>query len=246
MSRNVIDQCIRDSLSAYFRDLDGEQPSNMYNMVLEAVERPLFRPQYFDRIVGWGGGDAINNLVKYCGPGLQLISFDPKASISMLGPEAFADDETIERVKLLTTENGQLRAELGADLRDAREFGPQSVHEREAVRDPAIEGRVDAREAGLGEPVRRLRMGGGAQQGAADRERADHAVPHDAGLAAESCRHDGQAEVPAFLRSGVPDVEPGIVLDLDPARFQGGEPQAHFRVEAQGCAESFSWTKRAR
>ncbi|AJG17973.1 MULTISPECIES: Fis family transcriptional regulator [Cupriavidus] len=41
MSRNAIDQCIRDSLGAYFRDLDGEEPSNMYNMVLEAVERPL-------------------------------------------------------------------------------------------------------------------------------------------------------------------------------------------------------------
>jgi hypothetical protein len=64
----------------------------------EAIERPLFRPQYFDRIVGWGGGDAINNLVKYLGPGLQLISFDPKASISMLGPEAFSDEETIQKV----------------------------------------------------------------------------------------------------------------------------------------------------
>lgn len=41
MSRNTIDQCIRDSLDTYFRDLDGEVPSNMYNMVLEAVERPL-------------------------------------------------------------------------------------------------------------------------------------------------------------------------------------------------------------
>ena len=41
MSRNAIDQCIRDSLDTYFRDLDGEVPSNMYNMVLEAVERPL-------------------------------------------------------------------------------------------------------------------------------------------------------------------------------------------------------------
>ena len=41
MSRNAIDQCIRDSLDTYFRDLDGEEPSNMYNMVLEAVERPL-------------------------------------------------------------------------------------------------------------------------------------------------------------------------------------------------------------
>jgi hypothetical protein len=64
----------------------------------EAVERALFRPQYFDRIVGWGGGDAINNLIRYLGPGLQLISFDPKASISMIGPEAFASDETMEEV----------------------------------------------------------------------------------------------------------------------------------------------------
>ncbi|MCB2074079.1 MAG: long-chain-fatty-acyl-CoA reductase [Novosphingobium sp.] len=64
----------------------------------EAIERTLFRPQYFDRIVGWGGGDAINNLIKYLGPGLQLISFDPKASISMIGPEAFKDDETMEEV----------------------------------------------------------------------------------------------------------------------------------------------------
>jgi hypothetical protein len=64
----------------------------------EATERALFRPQYFDRIVGWGGGDAINNLIRYLGPGLQLISFDPKASISMLGPEAFADEATMEDV----------------------------------------------------------------------------------------------------------------------------------------------------
>jgi Fis family transcriptional regulator len=41
MSRNAIDQCVRDSLDTYFRDLDGEEPSNMYNMVLEAVERPM-------------------------------------------------------------------------------------------------------------------------------------------------------------------------------------------------------------
>jgi hypothetical protein len=64
----------------------------------EAVERTLFRPQYFDRIVGWGGGDAINNLIKYLGPGLQLISFDPKASISMIGPEAFASEEAMDEV----------------------------------------------------------------------------------------------------------------------------------------------------
>ncbi|MCE7797303.1 long-chain-fatty-acyl-CoA reductase [Sphingobium sufflavum] len=60
------------------------------------VEPILFRPQYFDRIVGWGGGDAINNLVKYVGPGLQLVSFDPKTSISMVGKEAFDSEEALD------------------------------------------------------------------------------------------------------------------------------------------------------
>ena len=56
----------------------------------------LYRPQYFDKIVAWGGGDAINNVIKYLGPGFQLVSFDPKTSISMVGKEAFASDETLE------------------------------------------------------------------------------------------------------------------------------------------------------
>ncbi len=64
----------------------------------DATERVLFRPQYFDKIVAWGGGDAINNVIKYLGPGLQLVSFDPKTSISMVGREALADDETMDRV----------------------------------------------------------------------------------------------------------------------------------------------------
>jgi hypothetical protein len=64
----------------------------------EAIETTLYRPQYFDRIVAWGGGDAIKNVIRYLGPGLQLISFDPKSSISMIGPEAFGSDATIEEV----------------------------------------------------------------------------------------------------------------------------------------------------
>jgi hypothetical protein len=62
----------------------------------DSVERVLYRPQYFDKIVAWGGGDAINNVIKYLGPGFQLISFDPKTSISMAGKEAFASDETLD------------------------------------------------------------------------------------------------------------------------------------------------------
>ena len=60
----------------------------------EVVERTIYRPQFFDRIVAWGGGPAIMNVIRYLGPGLQLISFDPKSSISLVGRAVFesADD----------------------------------------------------------------------------------------------------------------------------------------------------------
>jgi Fis family transcriptional regulator len=33
--------CMRRSLNRYFKDLDGEQPAEIYGMVLGAVEKPL-------------------------------------------------------------------------------------------------------------------------------------------------------------------------------------------------------------
>ncbi|MET0364230.1 MAG: acyl-CoA reductase [Sphingobium sp.] len=64
----------------------------------ERVEQAIYRPQYFDKIVAWGGGDAISNVIKYLMPGLQLVSFDPKTSISLIGAEALEDDATLEDV----------------------------------------------------------------------------------------------------------------------------------------------------
>jgi hypothetical protein len=71
----------------------------------ERIERMVYRPQYFDRIIAWGGGPAINNVIKYLGPGIQLVSFDPKASISMIGAEAFTSDERIAEVAELAAED---------------------------------------------------------------------------------------------------------------------------------------------
>lgn len=36
-----IEECVRASLESYFSDLGGEMPSNMYDMVLRLVEKPL-------------------------------------------------------------------------------------------------------------------------------------------------------------------------------------------------------------
>jgi hypothetical protein len=62
------------------------------------VESVLFRPQFFDKIIAWGGEGAIRNAVRYLGPGLDLVSFDPKTSISVIGPEAFESPEATRRV----------------------------------------------------------------------------------------------------------------------------------------------------
>ena len=41
MSKKKIEDCIRDSLNAYFQDMDGVEPHGMYDMLLNAVEKPL-------------------------------------------------------------------------------------------------------------------------------------------------------------------------------------------------------------
>lgn len=41
MSKKKIDECIRDSLNDYFRDMAGEEPYGMYDMLLNVVEKPL-------------------------------------------------------------------------------------------------------------------------------------------------------------------------------------------------------------
>lgn len=64
----------------------------------QRIESTLYRPQYFDKIVAWGGGDAINNVIRYLGPGLELVAFNPKTSISMVGAEAFISDAVIDQV----------------------------------------------------------------------------------------------------------------------------------------------------
>lgn len=77
---------IRSMSAVYWRGGDKE------------IERAIYRPQYFDKIVAWGGGDAINNVIGYLMPGLQLVSFDPKTSISMVGVEAFDSDDVMDDV----------------------------------------------------------------------------------------------------------------------------------------------------
>ena len=41
MSKKHFEECVRESLQGYFRDLGGETPDGMYDMLVRVVEKPL-------------------------------------------------------------------------------------------------------------------------------------------------------------------------------------------------------------
>jgi Fis family transcriptional regulator, factor for inversion stimulation protein len=41
MSQHDLGKSVTDSLEQYFRDLDGERPAAIYDMVLKSVEKPM-------------------------------------------------------------------------------------------------------------------------------------------------------------------------------------------------------------
>ncbi len=43
MSNTQLQDCVRENLEAYFRDLNGTEPSDMHGMLMRAVEKPLLQ-----------------------------------------------------------------------------------------------------------------------------------------------------------------------------------------------------------
>ena len=41
MTPKPIEQCVRENLELYFRDLGGEEPHSMHEMLIKLVEKPL-------------------------------------------------------------------------------------------------------------------------------------------------------------------------------------------------------------
>jgi hypothetical protein len=64
----------------------------------ERIEAYLYDPRRIEKIIAWGGFAGIKHLTQYLQPGLDLITLDPKHSATIIGPEAFADEETLNNV----------------------------------------------------------------------------------------------------------------------------------------------------
>jgi hypothetical protein len=64
----------------------------------EQVEARLYDPRRIEKIIAWGGFASIKHITRYLQPGLDLITLDPKHSATLIGPEAFADEATLQGV----------------------------------------------------------------------------------------------------------------------------------------------------
>jgi hypothetical protein len=62
-----------------------------------AFEEKLYQPHNIEKIVAWGGFASVKHVTQYIQPGLELISLDPKRSVSLIGREAFESEENLRQ-----------------------------------------------------------------------------------------------------------------------------------------------------
>ncbi|MGW5454842.1 acyl-CoA reductase [Nocardia sp. NPDC003979] len=67
----------------------------------ERFESALYRPAHVEKLVAWGGFAAVRHLTRYQQPGLELVTLDPKLSATVIGPEAFTDDDALHETAAL-------------------------------------------------------------------------------------------------------------------------------------------------
>ena len=62
-----------------------------------SVEDYIFSADYIDKAVAWGGHKSIASFLSRAPVGVDILTFDPKLSISMIGKEAFICPQTLQR-----------------------------------------------------------------------------------------------------------------------------------------------------
>ena len=83
-----------------------------------SFEQKFYLPANIEKILAWGGFASVKHVTKYIQPGLELISLDPKRSISVIGPETFEDEQKmLDAAIRVATDFGQLNQVACANAR---------------------------------------------------------------------------------------------------------------------------------
>lgn len=62
----------------------------------EEMERQVVRTTRIDKIVAWGGMSSVKHIQKFLSPGIDLIAFNPKYSMSVIGKEALESEAAMD------------------------------------------------------------------------------------------------------------------------------------------------------
>ncbi|PXY33356.1 hypothetical protein BAY59_09680 [Prauserella coralliicola] len=87
-------------------DLDPDHPVTRHFAVAywkggdEQVERQIYRPSRIEKLTAWGGMSSMKHIQRYLVPGIELISANPKLSISIVGHEALENPAAREEAAL--------------------------------------------------------------------------------------------------------------------------------------------------
>jgi hypothetical protein len=74
----------------------------------QSTQSVLLRSQFFDKMVVWGGAEAVKAVSGYAAPGLDMVSFDPKSSISFIGQDAFGEAADLRVIAALAATDATL------------------------------------------------------------------------------------------------------------------------------------------
>ena len=82
------------------------------------LEEQLYHPRHIEKIVAWGGMASIKHVARYIQPGIELVALDPKLSSTLIGAEAFADENTLAfAARALALDGGGLNQEACSNAR---------------------------------------------------------------------------------------------------------------------------------
>jgi hypothetical protein len=84
----------------------------------EKVESQIYAANNIEKICAWGGYASIKHISKYLGPGIDLVTLDPKSSLTLIGKEALKDEETMRSVaRRVATDVGSMDQEACSNAR---------------------------------------------------------------------------------------------------------------------------------
>ena len=92
-------------------DVDPDHPLLKHQVAVywkggdSSVENFIFSSDYIDKAIAWGGHGSISSFLSKAPVGVDILTFDPKLSVSMIGKEAFICPQTLHQaVELALTD----------------------------------------------------------------------------------------------------------------------------------------------